>query len=204
MAIAISSENRLAPKIQATPSTRVLFFDHTAALGGGEIALVNLVRCLNLAKIKPIVVLASQGPLVGRLSAIADTHVLPLSPRVATHRKEKLGVATLFRVGDGLRVLLYIARLARFIRANKIDVVHTNSLKADIIGGAAARLAGRPVIWHVRDRIEDDYLPRRVVRAFRWLARVVPNYVVANSAQPWARFASESASAAPQFHPASK
>jgi glycosyltransferase involved in cell wall biosynthesis len=182
MAIAISSENRLAPKIQATPGTRVLFFDHTAALGGGEIALVNLVRCLNLAKIKPIVVLASQGPLVGRLSAIADTHVLPLSPRVTTHRKEKLGVATLVRVGDALRVLLYIARLARFIRANKIDVVHTNSLKADIIGGAAARLAGRPVIWHVRDRIEDDYLPRRVVRAFRWLARVVPNYVVANSA----------------------
>jgi glycosyltransferase involved in cell wall biosynthesis len=182
MAIAISSENRLAPKIQATPGTRVLFFDHTAALGGGEIALVNLVRCLNLAKIKPIVVLASQGPLVGRLSAIADTHVLPLSPRVTTHRKEKLGVATLFRVGDALRVLLYIARLARFIRANKIDVVHTNSLKADIIGGAAARLAGRPVIWHVRDRIEDDYLPTRVVRAFRWLARVVPNYVVANSA----------------------
>ncbi len=182
MAIAISSENRLAPKIQATPSTRVLFFDHTAALGGGEIALVNLVRCLNLAKIKPIVVLASPGPLVGRLSAIADTHVLPLSPRVATHRKEKLGVATLFRVGDALRVLLYIGRLARFIRANKIDVVHTNSLKADIIGGAAARLARRPVIWHVRDRIEDDYLPTRVVRAFRWLARVVPNYVVANSA----------------------
>lgn len=126
--------------------------------------------------------LASPGPLVGRLSAIADTHVLPLSPRVATHRKEKLGVATLFRVGDALRVLLYIGRLARFIRANNIDVVHANSLKADIIGGAAARLAGRPVIWHVRDRIEDDYLPRRVVRAFRWLARVVPNYVVANSA----------------------
>jgi glycosyltransferase involved in cell wall biosynthesis len=182
MATATSSDIRLGPKIQAGPGTRVLFFDHTAALGGGEIALVNLVRCLNHAKIKPIVVLASQGPLVGRLSAIADTHVLPLSPRVTTHRKEKLGLVTLFRVGDALRVLLYIARLARFIRAHKIDVVHTNSLKADIIGGVAARLAGRPVIWHVRDRIEGDYLPRRVVRAFRWLSRVVPNYVVANSA----------------------
>ncbi len=172
---------RLLPYTIAEPRTRVLFFDHTAALGGGEIALANLVRCLDPAKIKPIVVLASHGPLVARLSAIADTHVMPLSPRVVSHRKDKLGLATLFRPGDALRVLIYVGRLARFIRANKIDLVHTNSLKGDIIGGAAARLAGRPVIWHVRDRIEDDYLPKRVVRAFRWLSHVMPNYVIANS-----------------------
>jgi glycosyltransferase involved in cell wall biosynthesis len=42
-------------------------------------------------------------------------------------------------------------------------------------------LARRPVIWHVRDRIEDDYLPRLVVRAFRTLARILPTYLVANS-----------------------
>jgi len=41
---------------------RVLFFDHTAALGGGEIALLNLVRHLDPAKMKPIVLLATDGP----------------------------------------------------------------------------------------------------------------------------------------------
>lgn len=181
MAAPTSSNIRLVPRTQAEPAIRVLFFDHTAALGGGEIALANLVRWLDSDKIKPIVVLASQGPLVGRLSAIADTHVIPLSPRVVTHSKDKLGISTLFRLGDALRIFIYICRLASFIRANKIDMVHTNSLKADIIGGAAARLAGRAVIWHVRDRIEDDYLPKRVVRVFRWLSRVMPNYVIANS-----------------------
>jgi glycosyltransferase involved in cell wall biosynthesis len=160
----------------------VLLFDHTAALGGGEIALANLVRYLDLNKVKPIVVLASEGPLVEQLRAIAETHVLALSPRVVTHKKDRLGIATLFRIRDALSVLIYVGRLARFIRAHDIDVVHTNSLKADIIGGAAGRLAGRPVVWHVRDRIEDDYLPKLVVRVFRLLSHVIPSYVIANSA----------------------
>src|SRR5205807_1274812 len=38
-----------------------------------------------------------------------------------------------------------------------------------------------PVIWHVRDRIENDYLPSAVVRLFRLLSRIIPNYVIANS-----------------------
>jgi glycosyltransferase involved in cell wall biosynthesis len=176
-----SSDIRLVPQARGGQPTRVLFFDHTAALGGGEIALANLVRSLNPAKIKSLVVLASEGPLVARLSGIVDTHVLPLSPRVVKHRKDNLGVPTLFRIGDALRVLFYIVRLARFIRAHHIDIVHTNSLKADIIGGIAARLARRLLVWHVRDRIEDDYLPRRVVRAFRRLSRLIPDYVIANS-----------------------
>jgi len=178
---AASSHIRLVRPSRSEPCSRVLFFDHTAALGGGEIALINLIRSLDPAKIKSIVVLASEGPLVDRLSPIVDTRVMPLSPRVVTHRKDNLGIATLFRLGDALRVFIYILRLARFIRANHIDIVHTNSLKADVIGGAAARLAGRPVIWHVRDRIEDDYLPTRVARAFRRLSRIMPNYVIANS-----------------------
>jgi glycosyltransferase involved in cell wall biosynthesis len=62
-----------------------------------------------------------------------------------------------------------------------IDLVHTNSLKADIVGGLAARRSRIPVIWHLRDRIESDYLPPVVVRVFRILSRLLPNFVIANS-----------------------
>jgi glycosyltransferase involved in cell wall biosynthesis len=161
---------------------RVLLFDHTAALGGGEIALLNLVRHLDLRKIKPVVVLGAEGPLAEQLRLIVDTHVLPLSPRVTGQRKDKLGITSLFRIRDIVDVLAYMLRLARFIRANDIHLVHTNSLKADIIGGIAGRLSSRPVVWHVRDRIEDDYLPRSVVRIFRLLCRLIPSYVITNSA----------------------
>jgi glycosyltransferase involved in cell wall biosynthesis len=59
--------------------------------------------------------------------------------------------------------------------------VHTTSLKADLFGLAAARLASVPVVWHVHDRIADDYLPHRVVKAFQLAARHGPSAVIANS-----------------------
>ncbi len=161
---------------------RVLFFDHTAALGGGEIALLNLVRHLDPTKVKPVVVLAADGPLAERLRPAIETYVMPLAANVASIKKDTLGISTLLRVRELFTVFTYARRLARFIRDHEIDLIHTNSLKADIIGGIAGRFARRPVVWHVRDRVEDDYLPAPVVRLFRFLCRVIPVYVIANSA----------------------
>ena len=170
------------PPATDSPHLRILFFDHTAALSGGEIALLNLVCHLDPRKIKPVVVLGAEGPLAEQLRPIVETHVLPLSSRVTGQRKDTLGIRTLFRLADIATVWVYVRRLMRFIRDHNIDLVHTNSLKADIIGGLAGLLSSRPVVWHVRDRIEDDYLPPPVVRTFRLLCRVVPSYVIANSA----------------------
>lgn len=162
---------------------RVLFFDHTAALGGGEIALLNLVRHLDPTKVKPVVVLAADGPLAERLRPAAiETHILPLAPNIASIKKDTLGIFTLVRIRELSTVFNYARHLARFIREHNIDLIHTNSLKADIIGGIAGRFARCPVVWHVRDRVEDDYLPATVVHLFRFLCRVIPAYVIANSA----------------------
>jgi glycosyltransferase involved in cell wall biosynthesis len=126
--------------------------------------------------------LFADGPLKAKLAeASVETHILPLAPGIAQMRKDTLGGKTLLRLKDVAGILMYIGRLARFMRAQRIDLVHTNSLKADVIGGFAARLAGIPVLWHVRDRIETDYLPGSAVSTFRWLCRRVPDYVVTNS-----------------------
>ena len=170
-----------AVRERAQPARRVLFLDHTAAISGGEIALSNLVRNLDPRKVKAMVVLGADGPLVGRLEN-AEVYVLPLAQSVATQKKDLLGIGTLLRVRDMLHLAKYIRRLMRFVREHEIEIIHTNSLKADIIGAVAGRLSGRRVVWHVRDRIEDDYLPKPVVWAFRFLARVLPHYVIANSA----------------------
>jgi hypothetical protein len=90
---------------------RVLFLDHTAALGGGEIALFNLVTHFDRARITPIVTVFSDGPLVGRLhGAGIETHVLPLSERVGGFRKDNLGAAG----WDGIKAgfLCYCVHLA--------------------------------------------------------------------------------------------
>ena len=163
--------------------TTILFFDHTAKMGGGEISLFNIVTNLDHDRFEPIVVLASDGVLRERLSAVGiETHVLPLSSEVAGVRKDSLTGAGVVAPHQAWEIARYIWRLRGFARRRGVDILHTNSLKADLIGAVAGRLAGLPVIWHVRDRIADDYLPPSAARAFRLLCRVLPNYIVVNSA----------------------
>src|SRR5207237_9288673 len=72
-------------------------------------------------------------------------------------------------------------RLSRRLRRLRPDIVHTSSLKAALYGGLAARLAGVPGVWHARDRIADDYLPRSAVRVVRAAARTFASAVVADT-----------------------
>jgi glycosyltransferase involved in cell wall biosynthesis len=160
---------------------RVVFIDHCALLSGGEIALVRLLTAVG-DRIDPHVILGEDGPLVERLSAIGVSHeVLPLKRNLAEVRKDTLTTRGLFSSRNA-SILGYTWRLSRRIRELDADVVHTNSLKAALYGGLAGRLARRPVVWHVRDRIADDYLPHAAVLMVRWLGRVIPNAMIANSA----------------------
>lgn len=167
---------------QSSATARVLYMDHTATMGGGEVALLNLVRYLDREQYRPVVLLFSEGTLRRALEeAGVETHRMPLAASVVNTRKDTLGARSLLRLRDVLQTLRCIRQVARFIREHDIDLVHTNSLKADIVGGVAAKLARTPVLWHVRDRIDSDYLPGTVVRVFRWLCRALPDCVVANS-----------------------
>jgi glycosyltransferase involved in cell wall biosynthesis len=155
--------------------------NHTARTGGGELALRLLIRHLDRAAVRPQLLLFEDGPIADLIRRDTEVHVFPLSDDIRETRKDTLGAV---KVKDLLRLStlpLFIARLSRKIGRLNVDVVHTNSLKADILGGIAARLAGKRVVWHVRDRIAEDYLPSRTVRMFRRLARFIPHAIVANS-----------------------
>jgi glycosyltransferase involved in cell wall biosynthesis len=162
---------------------RILYLDHTGAIGGGEIALINLLQNLNRDRYEPVVALFADGPFAAMLRESGiETHLMPLPVSVVNMRKESLhGWRVLLRAGDLFRILFHAGRLARFIRVGQFDLVHTNSLKSDIIGGLAGRMCGRTVLWHVRDRIHPDYLPRPAVSAFRTACCLLADYVVTNS-----------------------
>jgi glycosyltransferase involved in cell wall biosynthesis len=159
----------------------VLFINHTAQLGGGELALLSLISSIDVTSVESSIVLFEDGPLRKLLEPYACVLICRLSTRVLSARKDSLSRSLWPRMGDLASTLGFLTRLMSVVRKSGADVVHTNSLKADILGGVASRLSGIPVIWHVRDRIADDYLPGLVVKAFRWLARVIPHYVIANS-----------------------
>lgn len=163
-------------------SRRILYLDHTAKVGGGEIALLNLLRTIDTQRFTPLVVLASEGPLAERLSAAGiETLVLTLGSAVVDTRKDNLGLRSLLKLDQAWAVMRYSVKLSALARRRQIQIVHTNSLKSDIYGGLAGFIARVPVIWHVRDNIDDQYLPHAAAVIFRWLARHVPRVVIANS-----------------------
>ena len=108
-------------------------------------------------------------------------HLMLLDESVVHARKDSLGLASAGNFGAVRSSLSYIRRLMRFMEEERIEVLHTNSLKASILGGIAGRLSGVQVVWHIRDRIAADYLPAKVVLLMRQMAKVVPHFVIGNS-----------------------
>ncbi|RMI03499.1 glycosyltransferase, partial [Cellulomonas triticagri] len=104
-----------------------------------------------------------------------------LDPRIAATDRAAAGRSAAGAARSAAGTLPFVGRLARLLRALDPDVVHSTSLKADLIGLPAAALACRPLVWHVHDRIADDYLPGPVARVLRVLARRGPRHVVVNS-----------------------
>jgi glycosyltransferase involved in cell wall biosynthesis len=164
----------------AQQKIRVAYIDHVAQLSGGEIALARLIDALH--DVDPVVILAQDGPLVATLMASeVSVEVLPMRERTRNLRKDRVGSRGPLQIAALVDTTTYMFRLARRLRALRPDVVHTNSLKAGVYGSLAARLAGVPVVWHLRDRIAADYLKRPAVLVLRALIAILPNSVVVNS-----------------------
>jgi glycosyltransferase involved in cell wall biosynthesis len=165
------------------PPPVILFYDHVAKLSGGEILLWHLVSNLNRDKFLPVVVLGEEGPLREKLNSIGvETHVFPIPEAVQDTKKDDLGKRGIAKkLATVFALLPYIWRLHTFIRRRRVAMVHTNSLKSDILGGIAGRLARRPVIWHVHDCIDAGYLPGAAIKFFRLLARRLPHYIISVS-----------------------
>ena len=158
---------------------RVVYLDHCAKLSGGEIALLRLLPALR--DVEAHVVLAEGGPLVSRLlQQSISVEVLPMSDGVRELQRDQV-LQGMGAVGEAARTAVYVAKLARRLRSLRPDLVHTNSLKAALYGSLAAKAARVPLVWHVRDRIAEDYLPARATKLVRAMARRFPDVVLAVS-----------------------
>lgn len=168
------------PAAPAERSLHVAFIDHVARPSGAELAMASLVASLP-SSVRVTAILGEDGPLVARLiEAGAEVLVRELPQGLRDARRDSLTDRSGLR-RHGTQFARYVADLRRELVRQQVDLVHTNSLKAHIYGGLAARSAGRPLVWHVRDRISVDYLSHRLVQLVRAAAIALPNAVIANS-----------------------
>jgi glycosyltransferase involved in cell wall biosynthesis len=158
---------------------RVVFVDHCAKLSGGELALLRLLD--GSTSIEPHVIVGEDGPLVQYLrDAGVSTEVVSLPGGLADlSRVELHSISGLLR--GATATAKYVAKLTRRLRRLHPDLVHTNSLKSGLYGSLAARAAGIPVVWHLRDRLSEDSYPRSQAVVLRQCVRRMADAVIANS-----------------------
>ena len=162
-------------------SASVLFVDHVGVLGGAELSLLDIIT----HRRGPTgVVLFADGPFRERLELSGvEVEVLAASRAVESIRREGGGWRDLGAVPG---VLNLIRRLAR--RARGYDVIYANSQKAFVVGALASRLAGRPMIWHLRDVLSPEHFSPLRRRMVVFLANAFAARVIANSKASAAAF----------------
>jgi glycosyltransferase involved in cell wall biosynthesis len=127
---------------------RVLHVINSLGPGGAEMNLLRLVEYADRARVETHVAYCGHWPRDAEMQRIGAP-VLRLSERFQRIRS----VATPAIIG----------RLARYIRRNRIDLVHTHLFNAHVWGGIAGRLAGAKVLEHVHDpRYSDRALLARL------------------------------------------
>ncbi|TAM73608.1 glycosyltransferase family 1 protein [bacterium] len=166
------------PRASDDPAVlRVAFIDQTGAdAGGAEESLTLLLRHLP-GDIDPLVVLFQEGAYAARLRALGlRVTVMPVSGGIAGSTREHP------RLSGALGVPGAALRLAERLRREHIDVVHTNTLKAHVVGACAARLAGVPCVVHFRDILEGrSRLAMRLVAASCSRERIAISRAVARA-----------------------
>lgn len=176
---------------EPTERVRVLFADHESRLSGGEQDLLDLIRASG-STCEAHVALPEEGPLSDALArAGAIVHIVPMSHRLRKLSRWELAkkpwtpLALLWDAGA------YMTRFSGLVKGLSPHFVHTNSMKAHLLCGLAARWRGVPLVWHVRDIVNEGWLRR----AFAFIGGHLPARVVCISEAVKAQFGSGRASA---------
>ena len=141
------------------PKIRLLYIITKLELGGAQKQLLSLVASLDKERFEIFLFTAHDGLLMKEALGI-----------------EAISVARsrfLDRPLNTIKDILALFEICLYIKKNKIDIVHTHSSKAGIIGRLAAGLAKTKVIIHtVHGWSFNDYQPRLVREFIIWLERL--------------------------------
>jgi len=137
---------------------RILYVITKLELGGAQKQLLSLIRHLDKEKFRLFLFTAKEGLLLPEA----------LSINGLTLRKSR----SLERPINPLKDLLALIEIYWFIKKNNIEIVHTHSSKAGILGRWAARLAKVRIIIHtIHGWSFNDYQPRLKRKIFVSLER---------------------------------
>jgi glycosyltransferase involved in cell wall biosynthesis len=152
----------------------ILFLDHTAALGGAELFLLELAKGF---RDEGKVLLFQDGPL----------RALLIAERVGVQVFETTSAVTgVGRGGKGLAQLRASPgayRLARRIAtaAKRFDVIFANRQKCLIVGALVSWISRKPLVWYLHDTVTADHFSAVNRRLCVWVGNRFAAQIVTNS-----------------------
>ncbi len=145
---------------------------HSLGAGGAEAVLVELARVAPAAGVRMIVI------------GLSDVHTSEGVDNRVVPALRAQGVAV-FELHSPRYDALAALRVARILRAERVDIVHTHLKHADVVGGLAARLAGLPAVstLHVIDKAASPIHRLRVRGALSARRRLARTTIALSQAQ---------------------
>jgi glycosyltransferase involved in cell wall biosynthesis len=129
---------------------RILYVNNGADIYGASRCLIRLLQALDRTRYIPLVLLPEDGPLRQRLEDLGVEVVFHPRLSVITRRVFRSWRILIFFLEFPMSVLF----LWWLIRRRNIDLVHTNT-GVMVSPGLAAKLAGVPHLWHIRDWFQE-------------------------------------------------
>ena len=134
---------------------RIAYVDHAEDLGGAEKSLLEMTGRLDRDRFTPLL-LHTRAAKWMRTEECGHLERIPVfSPGGVLERKRGNMSGLLGNLRDLFASARPVYRIVRSLKRHEADLVHTNSLKAHLLGGMAARMARLPLIWHMRDLLEE-------------------------------------------------
>lgn len=148
---------------------RVVYLSPVGVIGGAERVLLTLIDAMAASgvRVQPVVITLADGPLVTELRLRnVETIVVPLSAGL-----QSLGDSGGGGVGQFGRLLMAlpalagaVSALAAVMRQCRPSVIHTNGIKAHLLGCLVAP-RGVSVVWHLHDLTGERRLAPWLLRA---------------------------------------
>jgi glycosyltransferase involved in cell wall biosynthesis len=152
---------------------KIVYLNPGGTIGGAEMVLLDVLAALPAARpgARPLVLLSDDGPLREAVEAMGVAcDVVPMPEGVARlgdagSKGARRALALAARgLGAASGVLAYRSQLARRLRGERPDLIHSNGMKMHLLAAWAAP-RGVPIVWHLHDYLGPRPAMARLLRA---------------------------------------
>lgn len=129
------------------------FIAYPQRMAGANRSLLDLVSGL-ARRCQVLVIVTGEGPVAEAYRAAGlRVQVMPPPGTLNVYGKALARGGLRRRAALAADLLAYNRRLMALLRAEQVDIVHVNNMRAGLLAGVAARLCRVPVVGHVRGEL---------------------------------------------------